>query len=267
MALITLTTDFGTRDGYAAIMKGVIASISPGTRVIDISHDIDPFNRLAAASVLRDAYLYFPQGSVHIVVVDPGVGSGRAIVALEQGRHLFISPDNGILPAALDVSHCTNLVRVENPAYFQYPVSATFHGRDIFAPVAAHLREGVVLAQLGPAIDPQTLNSFDYYRPYRNEAGELVGTIVRHDRFGNLITDIDRASLQLLKTGGDESICAQVGHHRIEKWGTHYRQGTPNKPFVYVGSNGCLEICINGGSAHQQLGISSGSPVTLTRCG
>ncbi len=264
MGMITLTTDFGIRDGYVAMMKGVIARLSPRTRVIDISHEIDPFDRLSAAFVLRDTYPHFPEGCVHVVVVDPGVGSNRAIVALEYNHHFFLSPDNGILPTALDISPCKNLVRVENPNYFYHPVSATFHGRDIFAPVAAHMCEGVDLSRLGPAIAQEEMVCLSYRGPVLNKDGSLGGTIVRSDRFGNLMTDIDMAALQQLAAGKFENIRVRVGSHWIEKWGAHYQQVAEGEPFVYVGSNGCLEVGVNGGSARRQLGISSGAAVILT---
>src|SRR5215212_5271874 len=185
MRTISLLTDFGTRDPYVAAMKGVIASRT-GARVIDLSHDIAPFDIFGAAFFLRDAVPWWPAGTIFVAVVDPGVGSARRILAVERDERLLLAPDNGILHFFLQDAR---VVSVEKESFFLPRGSSTFHGRDRFAPVAAALANGTPLQELGPAIgDPLRL---DYHEP--SYGGKVRGTIIAVDRFGNAITDVDAA--------------------------------------------------------------------------
>ncbi len=152
MSVITLSTDFGLADPYAGIMKGVILSINPSVAIVDLTHCIDPQDTVSAAYMIESAYSYFPEKTVHVVVVDPGVGTGRAVIAAEASGRYFLAPDNGVLGLVLKSSSPAKIVRVENEEYFLTPVSRTFHGRDIFAPVAACISRGVPLERFGPSV-------------------------------------------------------------------------------------------------------------------
>ena len=187
--IITLCTDFCSQDGYVAAMKGAILCIAPDATLVDISHDITPQGILQAAFVLHAAYPYFPPSTVHVVVVDPGVGTSRRALALRTTRGVFVAPDNGVLSAVLRDECVQACVALEDPAYWRTPtVSTTFHGRDIFAPVGAHLANGVPMTALGPCVqDPVCLAEV---RPTRGPHGAVTGHVIHVDTFGNLITSI-----------------------------------------------------------------------------
>ena len=237
MPVITLLTDFGVDDEYVGSMKGVVLSIAPEVTLVDISHHIDPQDIVQAAYLIASTYGYFPKNTVHLVVVDPGVGSDRSIIAVRTETQYFVAPDNGVLTFILEKERLTQAVRIENAAYFLQPVSTTFHGRDIFAPVGAHIARGVRLNELGPVEDSRNLLRIPIQRPHVTPAGELVGQVVWSDRFGNLITNIDSNTLiNFQKSGLTESlgICVmfdQVMDHRhetaifyIEKARTGYKR-------------------------------------------
>ncbi|MCD6224235.1 MAG: SAM-dependent chlorinase/fluorinase, partial [Deltaproteobacteria bacterium] len=193
MSIITLLTDFGVEDEYVGIMKGVILSINPSSTIVDITHQIAPQDIIAAAYRIKFSYKYFPEKTVHLVIVDPGVGSGRPLLAAKIQGHFFLAPDNGILTPLLDDGDIDTLVFVENSEYFLDSVSQTFHGRDIFAPVAAHISKGIDIMELGKLADIKSLARLSVEKPFIADNGELSGIIVSIDRFGNLITNIDYA--------------------------------------------------------------------------
>ena len=260
---IALLTDFGLSDPYVGIMKGVILSICPKASVVDVSHDVDPQDIRAAAYLLDAAYPYFPEDTVHTVVVDPGVGSGRAIIAVQAGGHYFLAPDNGVLTKVLEGSVLQTAVRVENPAYFIQPVSRTFHGRDIFAPVAAHMAAGKLLDAFGPRISAEDMVQLEIPAAYLSK-GELAGAIITVDRFGNLITNIPENLVQQLAPGKDESrLQVQVGSYQIKGLSPSYQSVSPGELLAIIGSRGYLEISVNQGDARAYCGVGEDAPVVV----
>jgi S-adenosyl-L-methionine hydrolase (adenosine-forming) len=255
--LITLTTDFGLRDGYVAAMKGAILTIAPEVRLVDVSHKIAPQDVVAAAFALASAAPYFPQGAVHLLVVDPGVGSQRRMLAVRTARACYVAPDNGALALALRQDPPQEIVSLTERRYWRAgEISHTFHGRDIMGPVAAHLANGVPLGALGePASDVEPL-PLPELRPTRN--GGLVGAVIHVDRFGNLISNIPAGLLP-------PRACAAVGAMRPQPLLRSYAEAATGQPLVLVGSHGYLEIAVREGNASQLLGVGRGATVTVTQ--
>ena len=250
--MITLTTDFGTRDTYVAQMKGVIAGIAPDVRVIDGTHDIPAQDILAGAVALDSLVDAFPDGTIHVAVVDPGVGSQRAEVAVKTERFTLVGPDNGLFTLVLDRYPPTAIVSLTNPDYHRDPVSATFHGRDIFAPVAAHLANGVPIKQLGEPTT--TLVNLNIPQPETTADGLSVLTLTA-DRFGNLITNLTQHFFNnwLARTNADGA-AASVKGHAIGPVRRTFTDVPPGEPVAYFGSSGRLELAIRNGSAKDALG-------------
>lgn len=239
MGIITLTTDFGADDHYAGVMKGVIAGINPSATVIDITHGIGAYNIAEAAFKLYASYRYFPEGTVHVVVVDPGVGSARKAAAAEAAGYRFVGPDNGVFSMIFDKCGVDRIVEITNPAFMLPIVSTTFHGRDIFAPAAAHLSKGAGLTDLGKELS--SYERLDIPRPI--DAGDVItGRAVYADRFGNLITNIPGSNI----TGAAE---VRAGEVTINSVSPNYSDGKEGELMALVGSSGFLEISINRGSA------------------
>ncbi len=259
--LITLTTDFGLRDPFVGIMKGVLLSICPSARLVDLTHEVAPQDVLAGGWALEAATPFFPPGTVHLAVVDPGVGTARRALAVRAGGHYFVGPDNGLFTFALERAGWT-AVSVTAPEYRLAEVSQTFHGRDVFAPAAAYLAGGVPLERLGPVVsDPERLR-----RPScRLEGGELLGEVLDADRFGNLITSIPAA--RLAEIPGSGGIGLEVAGRRLRGPVDAYAEGGDGEPAVIVGSTGRLEIFVRGGSARDRLGVDRGAIVRVTRAG
>ncbi|HXH17730.1 MAG TPA: SAM-dependent chlorinase/fluorinase [Chitinophagales bacterium] len=258
MLPIALITDFGEKDWFAAVMKAVIYSINPKAKIIDVTHEISPQNVNEAAFVLWNASRQFPSKTLFVTVVDPGVGSGRKIIAVKTDNHIFLAPDNGVTGMALSGSRIIKSVHVENHKFFRHTVSRTFHGRDIFAPVAAHLSKGLALQQLGspaPYIPEQT-PFVDATRP-----GRYRGRILYIDRFGNLITNL---KVPLRASGTAEIIPHQKGlkSRKIHLVST-YSDVRRGKLLAYPGSSGLLEIAVREGSAQQIIGATYSIPVYL----
>ncbi|BBO81650.1 hypothetical protein DSCO28_22160 [Desulfosarcina ovata subsp. sediminis] len=264
MSLITLLTDFGLRDEYVGVMKGVVASIHPRATVVDITHGIDPQDVTHGAYVLAAAYTYFPAGSVHVAVIDPGVGGKRRILAVECGGHRFVAPDNGLLDRVLADRPAASAVYVENQRHFLKPVSRTFHGRDIFAPVAAHLAAGRGLDELGPPVDrPQLVRGIVPGSRFKGAAC-LEGCVVAADHFGNLLTTIHAGDIARLVGRGDrKQVMVHVGGQAIHGIASSYDSVPPLTPLAIIGSRGLLEISINGGNAQQRLGAAKRDPVRV----
>lgn len=257
--LITLTTDFGLRDPFVGIMKGVALSICPTARLVDITHDVAPQDVQGGALALEAAVPFFPGGTVHLAVVDPGVGTPRRALAIRAGGHYLVGPDNGIFTFALEAPGWT-AVSVTAPEYRLPEVSQTFHGRDVFAPAAAYLAAGVPLERLGPVVtDPVR-------RPLpgcRLDGGTLVGEVLDADRFGNLVTSIPAGWLQRLPGAG--SLAVEVDGRPVGGLVGAYAEGGAGAPAVIVGSTGRLEIFVKAGSARAALGAERGAPVRVTR--
>lgn len=244
MGIITLTTDFGTGDHYAGVMKGVIAGINPAALVIDITHGIESYNAPEAAFKLCASYAYFPEGTIHVAVVDPGVGSARRAIAAESGGYRFVGPDNGIFSLIFDKRGVDRIVEITNPAFMLSNVSSTFHGRDIFAPAAAHLSKGVALRDLGEGL--QSYERLDIPR-LEEDGGAVTGNAIYADRFGNLVTNIPGSVIT-----GAARVC--VGDMIIKQTSVSYADGEKGELLAIVGSSGFLEISLNKGSALEFFG-------------
>lgn len=260
MAVITLLTDFGLQDEYVGVLKGVILSNNPKATIVDISHGIDAHDIVAAAHALKSSYGYFPEGSVHVAIVDPGVGTERAIIAARCNRHLFLAPDNGLLEPILRNGSSTTIHRVENEELFRHPVSRTFHGRDIFAPVAAHLSMGLAIEALGPSLGIEQVLSLATGGPRFLGAKELEGRVVAIDRFGNLITNVHCDDMAKLEGG---AMTINIGNHTIEGMVENYAQSGSKSPVAIFGSRGCLEIAICSGNAARTLNMAKGDMVRV----
>jgi S-adenosylmethionine hydrolase len=268
-AIITLTTDFGLDEAYVAAMKGVILGINPGATIVDISHSIEPQNIRQGAFVFSTAYTHFPQDTIHLVVVDPGVGGPRRAIIVETANAIFVAPDNGVLSYVFQASTRKRISRatlmklppelqafeITNPKYWHHPVSSTFHGRDIFAPVAAHISLGKPLNELGQAVS--SVNVFPLPRPQPDANGNLIGHVLHIDHFGNLITDI---TSQDLPSGG---YSIQVAGHQIGSLSHSYEQR--RDLLALIGSSGRLEIALRGGHAARLLGSKLGDELQITR--
>ena len=261
--MITLLTDFGTTDPYAGMMKGVIASVCPRAAVVDITHEIAPQDVAGAADILDYAHTCFPAGTIHVAVVDPGVGGQRAVIAVEAGDYTFLAPDNGLLGPVLERLAVKRAVRVENEAFFRHPVSRTFHGRDIFAPVAGHLAGGIDLDDLGPRIKADELIRLSLPVPEVAD-GRVAGVVVGIDRFGNLITNIDRDCIERAIIGSASGrIEVSIGGHRIFHLSETYAAAEPGELLALIGSRGRLEISVNQGSAQAFCDASRGDRVRV----
>ncbi len=264
MAVISLTTDFGTRDEYVGVLKAVICGINPQALVIDITHHIAPHDVAGAAFMLKSTFTWFPIASIHVAVIDPGVGGTRAIVAARVAGHYLIAPDNGLLAPLIDEYGVDELIAVQTRAFFKQPLSRTFHGRDIFAPVAAHLSLGVAMRDFGPPIDRMQLTDLAWPRPHVDADGTLHGHVVGVDRFGNLITDIGYDHLKAAAhSGGGRGLRIHAGGRTIEGLISSYGQGPEGVPAAILGSRDCLEIAVNQGSAEKLLSIGKGAPVEV----
>jgi S-adenosyl-L-methionine hydrolase (adenosine-forming) len=253
VARITLLTDFGTADGYVAAMKGVIAAIAPSFTVDDAAHDIQPGDIHAAAWALATYAFHYPAGSVHVVVVDPGVGSERRALAARIDGRYFVAPDNGLLTRALQRAAAPHVVAIGSSALLRASVSRTFHGRDIFAPTAAHIACGTALEALGPAIDDPVLLSLP---DPSVAAGAVSGEVVHVDRFGNLITNIPE---ELAGAG----LAVHVAAQEVRRVAT-YAEGAPGEVVALIGSAGVLEVAVRDGSAAAVLGAARGAAVLLS---
>ena len=266
MPVITLLTDFGLTDEYVGAMKGAILSINPAATLIDISHAVSPQDVNQAADLLASAYPYFPPATIHVSVVDPGVGSQRRILAMAMDGHIFVAPDNGLLAPLVKIHPPTAIVSVQNRRFFRNPVSQTFHGRDIFAPVAGHLSVGVALTELGPRLGAgQLVPAADVQTPVPTADGSLTGRIVAVDHFGNLITDIDHRQLkQITDRHTGRSLNVRIGRHRLQGLAESYTAVAAETPLAIIGSRGKLELAVNRGSAADYFGSGRGDQVTVT---
>lgn len=254
--LITLLTDFGTDDPYVGIMKGVILEIAPEAAIVDLTHAVSPYSIREAAFLLATAIRYFPPFTVHLVVVDPGVGGNRRPIAVRTRRSFFVAPDNGVLSFALAQDPPTEIVELANPRYRLPLVSATFHGRDIFAPAAAYLARGEVpIQEFGPVLP--ALMPLPGCEPELREDGTLVGSVIHVDRFGNCITNIPAATIQSL---GSE-VQFVLGEKKIHGLAPTYSCVDPGQPLALIGSTGYVEIAVREGNAARSLGLGVDSPV------
>ena len=264
MAIITLLTDFGLQDEYVGVLKGVILGIHPEVRIVDITHGIPPQDVKTAAYTLKSAFHFFPQHTIHVTIVDPGVGSQRRIIAVTCAMHIFLAPDNGLLIPLLTAFQPEGIYCVENENLFKHPVSRTFHGRDIFAPVAAHLSLGMSVKNLGRSVSAEELQSLTVCCPAKDCPGTLEGEVVNVDRFGNLITNINDMDLTEM---GTTKIVVILGCHMIERVVDAYTEGRRGEACAIIGSRNCLEIFINNGSAAHTLNCRQGDRVQVNKKG
>ena len=257
-SVITLLTDFGTKDHYVTSMKGAILNINPRCTLIDITHHITPHDIKEGAFILGNAYSSFPKGTIHLSVVDPGVGGLRKPILLVTTNYFFVGPDNGLFTFALKREKVKKAVALTNPKYFLSPVSNTFHGRDLFAPVAAYLSLGVKPEAFGPELS--SWGEFDFKKP-RIREGRLIGEILHIDAFGNLISNIDKE--QLFHFVKDHSFVIRVGKRTIRGLKKGYWEGKRNEAMALIGSGGFLEISVREGNAQKRLRVKKGDQVTI----
>ena len=252
---ITLTTDFGDQDGYVGAMKGVLLDINPRLTLVDLTHQIPPQDIRAAAFVLLTAFASFPPGTIHVVVVDPGVGTARRLVAARMARWLFLAPDNGVLDLVRRREGLRHAVAITNRRYAATAISATFHGRDLLAPAAAHLSRGLPLERLGPAV--RSMRPLDLPAPHAVGPGRQRGAVIYSDRFGNLITNLTLPATTARGT------CAI--HHRQRTYPVlrTYATAPENAILALVGSSGFVELAVRNGSARRRLHARVGDPVEL----
>ena len=254
--IITLLTDFGISDPYAAMMKGVILSINQNARIIDLSHQIEVGSIVHAAGFLRETFSYFPKGTVHISVVDPGVGSERRLLVMEAEEHFFVGPDNGIFWPIIEDFKSIRINQLVEVKFFLPHVTHTFHGRDVFSPVAAHISLGEDPDQMGPHIDDPVV--LDYPLP-RIINDVLYGQITRVDHFGNLITNIYHKDLERFLKTSKPSIKAE--NFTFKTLNLTYSEVDEGEPLALINSSGQLEIAVNLGRASQYIKSSSGEIV------
>jgi S-adenosylmethionine hydrolase len=272
--VITLTTDFGTGDAYVASMKGVILTINPKAVIVDICHTIKPQNILQAAFILSTAYRYFPEGTIHVAVVDPGVGSQRKAIILKTPTAFFIAPDNGVLSYIIDEMNTTpakpdqhfssspkqrklgaglEAVTITNPDFWRKPVSTTFHGRDIFAPAAAHLSLGTTIQKFGDSLSH--VIALHIPRPFHDNQGRLTGKVLHIDNFGNLITNIRSNDLP------DKRTTVKIGEQHIDGISQFYAKKVGLA--AIIGSSGYVEISLKNGDAATSLNARVGDEIRL----
>lgn len=257
MKIISLTTDFGTQDWFVGTMKGVILGINPKASAVDITHEIPPGDIRAGAFALMASWRYFPAGTVHVVVVDPGVGSRRQAIAVQTRNAVFIGPDNGVLSWALEDEKIKTIRLLENREYFLETISRTFHGRDIFAPAAAHTSRGVPIARLGRAL--RDFHRLAWPAPVKR-ADEIRGEIIYVERFGNAITNVAAEMI----SGKTASVSLTAGKRTVHINMAEFYAAVPvNEPVAVIGSCGFLEIAVNGGAAARQLGLKIGDEVMV----
>jgi S-adenosylmethionine hydrolase len=257
--IITLTTDFGLSDHFVGVMKGVILGIAPAARIVDITHEIRPFEISEGAFTIHQAYRWFPRRTIHVAVVDPGVGTARRPILVEAAGQFFIGPDNGLLSMIYGKESKHKVREITAEKYFLKPVSRTFHGRDVFAPVAAHLAAGVRPAAFGRLITDYLKLSLD--APTRTGKRVWTGSILKVDRFGNLITNLHIDEFSSVRSRPFE---LQIGTRKLARLALNYADSDEPDPFVIVGSSGYLEVACNQASAARVLGCGAGAPVELT---
>ncbi|HEY2907586.1 MAG TPA: SAM-dependent chlorinase/fluorinase [Vicinamibacterales bacterium] len=257
--VIALLTDFGSRDHYVGAMKGVAIGICPDASLIDITHDVPPHDVLAGALELAASYKYFPAGTVFVAVVDPGVGSSRRAIAVEAGDYLFVAPDNGVLTVALREQPLSRTVELTERKYAGATVSRTFEGRDRFAPAAAWLAKGVDLALLGPTV--ASIQRLDVPEA-REDSDGIAGEVLRVDRFGNLITNINRTAFERLN---GRAFVVTSGPHVVSKIVSTYGDVARGEICALFGSSDHLEIAANGESAADRLTLGRGASVHVSR--
>lgn len=257
--IITLTTDYGTNDHLVGTLKGVILKINPDVNIVDITHNVAPYDLLDGALAIGSAYSYFPARTIHVVVVDPGVGTDRRPLLVSGETQYFVAPDNGVLSLVYEREESLVVRHANVEHYYLQPVSKTFHGRDIFAPIAAWLAKGSQASAMGEEIADHKKFAMPKPKP---ADGALKGVVLRVDSFGNLVTNFRSEDLPAtaLETG---NVQFQVGTQTVTRLVDTFAKGNPGEAFAYIGSNGFIEFGVNRGNASKSLGASRGVQVTL----
>jgi hypothetical protein len=256
---VTLTTDFGIADHYVGAMNGVVYSINPAATVVDISNSVQSFDLLDGALTIAQSYAYYPKDTIHVVVVDPGVGTARRPILVTAGTHYFVAPDNGVLSLVYEREERVSVRHITSSHYFREPVSQTFHGRDVFAAVAGWLSKGMEPAKFGEPIEDFV--RFTAPRAKAGEANQVKGVVLKVDKFGSLITNITPSDVSGI-FGGEFKIT--VGNATVTKLAVNYAEGGKGEVFAILGSGGFLEISVNKGSAAQVAQANKGSEVVVT---
>ncbi len=259
--IVTLTTDFGLNDHFVGTLKGVILNIVPEANIVDICHSVQAFDILDGALALAQAYAYFPPRTVHLVVVDPGVGSARRPIVAVSEQHTFVAPDNGVLSLMYAREQRLSVRHISSNHYFLQPISNTFHGRDIFAPVAAYLAKGVDHEKFGEEITDYV--RFNAPRPKPADGNTLRGVVLRVDRFGNIITNFTPQDVPALLHASVPPFTITVGKRDVTVLRSSYSEGAPGELFAIIGSMGYLEISAYRGSAAQIAAAGKGTEVLL----
>jgi S-adenosyl-L-methionine hydrolase (adenosine-forming) len=258
--IITLTTDYGTNDHLVGTLKGVILKINPDANIVDISHNVAPYDLLDGALAIGSAYSYFPARTIHVVVVDPGVGTDRRPLLVSGETQYFVAPDNGVLSLVYEREESLLVRHANVEHYYLQPVSKTFHGRDIFAPIAAWLSKGSQAASMGDEITDH--KQFAMPKPKAADGG-LKGVVLRVDSFGNLITNFRPEDLPASAVENG-AVQFQIGSQTVSRLVDTFANGSPGELFAYIGSNGFVEFAVNRGNASKTLGAGRGVPVVLT---
>jgi S-adenosyl-L-methionine hydrolase (adenosine-forming) len=259
---ITLTTDFGVSDHYVGAIKGVVCSISPSAQVVDISHAVASYDLLDGALTIAQAYSYFPADTIHVVVVDPGVGSARRPIVARSEKYFFVAPDNGVLSLVFEREQRVHVHEITSDHYFHQPVSQTFHGRDVFAAVAGWLSKGVEFSNFGSEISDYV--RFRMPKPTPGENGEIRGVVLKVDKFGNVITNFAPQDVPQLFSAPPAQFKIRVGKHEITSLKSAYADGAPGEVFGILGSMGFLELSTNRGSAARALEVGKGTEVVIS---
>ncbi|HEY6347995.1 MAG TPA: SAM-dependent chlorinase/fluorinase [Candidatus Angelobacter sp.] len=260
--IVTLTTDFGLVETYAGVIKGVICSINPSVQLVDITHAVQSFDILDGALAISQAYSYFPPDTVHLVVVDPGVGSSRRPIVVRAGQHIFVAPDNGVLSLVYEREEALAVHHITSEHYFHQPVSNTFHGRDIFAPVAGYLSKGVELLKFGDQVTDFV--RFVAPKPKPTSPNSWKGVVLKTEKFGNLITNITPKDIPQLFQASPPTFRINVGKAEVTKICPNYAAGAQGEIFALLGSAGFLEISMNRGSAARTASADRGAEVLVT---
>lgn len=260
--IITLTTDFGLNDHFVGTMKGVILDIAPNAEIVDICHSVQAFDILDGALALAQSYSYYPARTVHLIVVDPGVGSARRPILAVSERHCFVAPDNGVLSLMYAQEQRLSVRQITADHYYLQPLSNTFHGRDIFAPIAAYLAKGVDPAKFGDEITDYV--RFNAPKPKAADSKTIRGVVLRVDRFGNLITNFTPQDVPALFGSQPPAFKLTVGKREVTSMKSNYAEGSAGEVFGILGSMGYLEVSANRSSAAQLAAAGKGTEVVLT---
>lgn len=257
--IISFTSDFGNQDGYVGIVKGAILNINQEAQIVDLSHKIEPFDARSASWIVFNSYRFFPKGTVHLVVVDPKVGSSQRRILLTNGEHHFVGPDSGVFSLVLSTRGPWKAYELKNEIFFLQDISSSFHARDVFGPVSSHLSLGIEPAKFGPEIEVESLNS-SLYKAARVDSDSIEGAVIYIDRFGNLITSVPN---EAIPQAISSKLTLRIKDKSIKEISTTYSSKETGELLAFMGSHGFLEIAVNQGNAGVELGCRIDEPVFL----